>query len=341
MPHRSYIITIRRGAKIVLTFVVAPLTISFLADFLKGQPFADTPTAIWSAIVAVIAYAILVLLTFTSLLDAGIIALRRASRKRAYRHPSVLILDGTTSHDQQVPPGPTRTPHTPDFWLRRLAASNPRWKVKLGATALVTAQPQPEVIVNPFGEAYPEADPHTYATFHQLSHYVFSGGVFVTVAGIPFYYAHDPTDPVFVNRHIAAGQIKRIFESDPMSFTVSPLFRDLFPQLGSYSEAALVDCAQDANQIERYGDIATAGGNNRATMFRAFEPRIPGVLPMLTTADRAHSVITAIPYGDGVFLICGMNLDAPEDTGVEKELAAIAGWVRYEARGRPVLPGRA
>jgi hypothetical protein len=47
------------------------------------------------------------------------------------------------------------------------------------------------VIVNPYGEGYPEQDAVTLRTFSSIEDYVYNGGIFVSIGGYPFYWALD------------------------------------------------------------------------------------------------------------------------------------------------------
>jgi hypothetical protein len=47
------------------------------------------------------------------------------------------------------------------------------------------------VIINPFGEVYPEGDPRKRLAFNILKDYIADGGVLVNTAGFPFFYAWD------------------------------------------------------------------------------------------------------------------------------------------------------
>lgn len=48
-----------------------------------------------------------------------------------------------------------------------------------------------DVIINPFGELYPEVDKPNLSTLRKIVHYVQGGGIFVNVAGLAFYYLWD------------------------------------------------------------------------------------------------------------------------------------------------------
>ncbi len=54
---------------------------------------------------------------------------------------------------------------------------------------------QYDVVVNPFGETYPEEDILEETTFRKLRRFVLGGGVLVCAGGIPFWYADIPRGP--------------------------------------------------------------------------------------------------------------------------------------------------
>lgn len=45
------------------------------------------------------------------------------------------------------------------------------------------------MIINPFGEAYPERDINLRPMFSKIKNYVWGGGVFVLTGGFAFFYA--------------------------------------------------------------------------------------------------------------------------------------------------------
>jgi HEPN domain-containing protein len=48
-----------------------------------------------------------------------------------------------------------------------------------------------QVIINPFGEIYPEKDLETKPVYGAIKEYIYHGGIFINAGGFPFYYGRD------------------------------------------------------------------------------------------------------------------------------------------------------
>lgn len=193
-----------------------------------------------------------------------------------------------------------------------------------------------QIVVNSFGETYPEEDPYNYTTFSHICKYVENGGVFVNVAGIPFWYCHNPKDFSLVDQTVRAGRIQLEYGKDEKNTaTQKPLFSSLFPQLKSWTDATDVHCAQTEEERKQFNGIVDAGGDSKAKMFRAYDPGTQDMLPLLRAETPAKWLIGGIKYGDGFFLLAGLDLRGKNNTSFAKVVASIRAWVEYEARGRP------
>jgi len=334
MRPRRYLQTTRHVSRIVLTILVAPLALSFAADLLKGKARTFTQSQVSLAVILGLLYLILTVLAFTGWLDAALVRVSRRFRRRAYRKPSVLVLDGTLSQDHEIPARPVQSIYTPHEWASELASRHPDWKIQVAPLQTEKLR-QHQIVLNPFGEAYPEADPKGYSTFGEICDYVYAGGVYVNVAGIPFWYSHDPRDPIFATKVIHAGYIQREIKDDRELITMRSLFHNLFPQLGDLSDAFAVRPFQTDFDRTRFGDIATAGGDSNITMFRAYKPQTPGMIPLLRSPDPEMWIVGALRYGDGAFLVAGVSMVDRTHPTFTMILAALDGWVQYESAGKP------
>jgi hypothetical protein len=334
MKTKSYIQTTRDISRILLTILVAPLAISFVADLLKGRAPAFTQAQIWLAAILALLYILLAILAFTTWLDSGVAALSRRARRRAYKRPRVLILDGTLTHDHEIPARAVHSVYTPQEWSSALTTRHPSWNIQLAPLNAPQLR-RFQVLLNPFGEVYPEADPKGYSSFSEICDYVYGGGVYVNVAGIPFWYSHDPRNPIFATKVIHAGYIQREIKDDRELLTMRSLFHNLFPQLGELTEPFAVTPHQTDSDRTRFGDIAAAGGTTNITVFRAYKPQTPGMIPLLRSPGPDMWIIGALKYGDGAFLVAGVSMADRKEPTFDKILAAIGGWVHYEAAGKP------
>jgi len=88
---------------------------------------------------------------------------------------------------------------SPDEWVSEITGSAKKSRANLRVKPIrITHRrarwflDQYTVIVNPYGSVYPELDVKELMIWSRIRDYVFHGGMFVSVADIPFYYAYDP-----------------------------------------------------------------------------------------------------------------------------------------------------
>jgi hypothetical protein len=123
-----------------------------------------------------------------------------------YREMKVGILDGYFSLDKSHEHICTEFP-----WADALAAGISGWKnhisFPINEIPISSLSPIYSVVINPFGEAYPEisSNPLTLPAFTMICDYIFSGGIFVTAGGQPFYYYFD----------VISGEKKETIKSIP------------------------------------------------------------------------------------------------------------------------------
>jgi HEPN domain-containing protein len=184
------------------------------------------------------------------------------------------------------------------------------------------------MIINPFGEAYPESDVELRPVFSKIKDYVWGGGVFVTAGGFAFFYAWD----------IKRGQAIPISETRtlvPSAITVHPQARQvviqqfrsmleftgtlLWKELGALTTGDTqihrgdfpMPVRQNRSDRNKVGNLVMVGGSSTVREFRALRDGTRNLVPLLrgTRPDFGNVYpIAAIKYGHGYFLTCGMNI---------------------------------
>lgn len=338
MRIRTYLLKFRKNSRFVLTIFIGPLAITLFAEIILMYVKGD-PIPYWQGIITIIfvlIFVVLLLSGYTSLLDSAVIKLNNWMRARKFNKPKVLILDGTIGNNgHETPPAPAITNFLPDDWKDNLEHQTKNWRIFVGSLKHLRRSPSFQIIINPFGETYPEEDTNNYKTFSDICDYVYSGGIFVHVAGIPFWYCHDPSDPKFINKRITAGHLQKDPDNEtlviqrPLFLTQFPQFRDLI-----WDDPEIVDCIQSDDERNRFGEIAGAGGNNRVKMFRSYPARMPGLVPLLRRENQEHWLIGSLKYGDGFFILSGLDLRGENHSSFDKVVAAVRGWADYESMGK-------
>jgi len=318
---------IRQVAKRWLTLVFAPAAISFLAIIITNAA-TKQPNPVWlwvltllSILIAALSY----LIGYSLLLRGFLERLSGFLRSRRYKIPRILVLDGTLFSDpEQVPPNPAHTDRTPTDW--RSAFNSLGWNVSVAPVSSINVDDVPEFILNPFGEVYPEEDFVSSKTINIIREYVWNGGVYINVAGIPFWYRYDPRS----GKRETAGRVEGVFEGQAVWRS---LFSDYFPNLTPQGEPEVIASSQSEEEISRFGDIMHEGSGENIGRFRAYPLNPVQLLPILRSADESQCIIGAHLYGKGAFLFCGVFIQGTNDS-FEKVIASVKGWAIYETNNR-------
>jgi len=114
---------------------------------------------------------------------------------------------------------------SPDEWKFKIASSANKSRANLKVKPIKITRRRTRwfldryvIIVNPYGAVYPELDIKELTIWSRIRDYVFHGGMFASVADIPFFYAYDP------RRKIRYDTGKKVHEYVPS--TVIPEVKD-------------------------------------------------------------------------------------------------------------------
>jgi len=258
--------------------------------------------------------------------------IRRWRTRLAFANPRIAILSGyvrSETNETRCQPGFTN--FTPEDWrdnFQRRSDSNRTYTVELIPADKISRRYA--VIVNPFGELYPEADLIELTTFRSIKDYLRAGGIFVHAGGVPFYYSWDarsgrprptsrdlqfssftaaqPGQPTLISPAFAHGRVPSLVET---------LARDHFQlRTTAYDNANLVLGYQTDAERMFVGDIEGAGGTAKVEEFRAAVDESPQFIPFLRcktpSPDPSHPFVEvyplgAIPCGEGFLVLAGMN----------------------------------
>ena len=268
---------------------------------------------------------------YTSILSTPLAGWSRWRRKKRFQQPVVCILDGRVEHSGRPLAQYTSTNRTADDWRERLRKECPHWRIELAAVDR-SLDVSVQMVINPVGETYPEEDLTLHTTFSRIREYVRSGGVFVNVAGYPFFYGWNSQKQM----NVEAGRWERLPPVDGQPrIELQPLLPVLLgiePVLPGPIQTTAT--RQEAGARERFGEIAGAGGNPVVQMFRQYPltAQAQRMIPLLLTDDGQAIVIGAVPFGSGYFLLAGVEISDRSAT-FDKVIAAVRGWALHEARG--------
>jgi HEPN domain-containing protein len=213
-------------------------------------------------------------------------------------------------------------------WEKRLSEISRSGKAKFDVEKIPISKVKNEfaVIVNPFGEVYPEKDTRIRFAFNHLRNYVEEGGVLVNVAGFPFFYAWDVAkgaeEPV-VDETTLVPEIVRAEGGNLyverfkllLNFAGSLSWRELgvittgdTPQMAGANE---LDVYQEESDKAIAGELVNAGGQSKINEFRAVrKDATKDAIPLLRTRRPDFGevyAIAAISRGFGYLMACGMH----------------------------------
>lgn len=310
-----------------LLLLVSPLVVSLLASAVVAAGTGmKISSLLWVLLgVALLVWIVAYLAAYKDVFHTPIVRWAQARRRRRFAKPRVMILDGRIDDAGKASVPRIFTTRPADDWFQELKRQNPNWRVEL-ASVDHSLSNAPDIIVNPFGEAYPEEDLSLHTTFTRLRDYVRGGGVFVNVAGYPFWWKANPA----TGTKAEAGR----WEQQPPNLMV---LKSLLPDMLGISPVIpgspqLMTTKQEPRDFQRFGEIAGAGGGNDAVVFRHYPISTERMIPLLRTGDGQGIVIGAVPFGAGHFVFAGLEIDE-QSRSFAKAVAAIRGWARYECQG--------
>ena len=180
------------------------------------------------------------------------------------------------------------------------------------------------LVLNPFGEAYPEKDIKKRFSFNIIKDYVADGGVYVNTGGFPFFYAWDVAkgkeQPVVDVRTLVPKSV-RIKKGEVivdqyvslLNFAGSLLWREFdalttsdTPEFAGINALKVYQTDKDKKIA---GDLASVGGTDQIHEFRALRKETKNVIPLLRTSRpdfREVYPIAALPHRLGYLIIGGM-----------------------------------
>jgi HEPN domain-containing protein len=211
------------------------------------------------------------------------------------------------------------TNSNPDFWKNKLQALNSASQNKFEIKEINAAEISEEfaVVVNPFGEVYPEIDLKSKAVFYLIKDYVEDGGVYVNTAGFPFFYGWNvmegkeypiseervilPTTLQVSGRVITATQVQMFIQ-----FTGTLLYKEFNAIPAPVSKPRKV--YQEDEDKTMFGDLI--GNLAEINEFRGLPKHTPNCIPIVRAKDEVVEEvypISALKRGNGYLLLAGMN----------------------------------
>jgi len=259
-------------------------------------------------------------------------------RKAKFRYPiNVGILNGYLTADGvgRLPRHPF-TDYEPMDWYETLSSHqnfNVRWVLASQISKKF------DIIINPFGEEYPEIDKPNMATLRRIVKFVREGGIFVNVAGLAFYYLwdgerEDLSGPLYETYQINSipGILQRILLLRTSHLMDSSLYR-FFGIRTTFFDHGIIPVRAVPDEFFR--DLDTVGDAMNVREFRAAyrsENEEATLIPLLKGEHQIRETrritfecypIAAVKFGKGYLILNGMKLERARPQDFEKALEAI------------------
>lgn len=283
---------------------------------------------------------IFVLLTLILSKASAFTFLMRRWRKTKFEFPiKVGVLNGYLTADGigKIPRSPF-SDYKPEGWLKAIASH----KEFDADWALATEiSKEFDIIINPFGEEYPEIDKPNLITLRKIVQFVKNGGVFVNVAGLAFFYLWDGQEEDL------SGPLYETYQLNPNNLILerkiflrashlldSSLFRYFGIRTTMFDPKTLsVKAVADGffNELHKVGGISNVKEFRSA--FRS-EREETTLIPILkaehTYKDQKGKQmrfscypISAVGCGKGYLVLNGMKLEKSRPQDFEKAVEAI------------------
>jgi hypothetical protein len=240
---------------------------------------------------------------------------------------------------------PSATFKDAQFWKQYLGAMKKGDMAKYDIREILTIEVDEQfaVIVNPFGEAYPESSAQTRDTYAQIKSFIENGGVFANTAGFAFFYSWDTitgerkaiSEERFLLSYAAGDKIRGLQEL--LGFWGTLLYLDFGGFVTSDDTEHMgpheVETYQTADDIKRFGRL----GQVKLKEFRALRGEaiknvecIPVVRAKCPTFGEIYP-IAAIKFGKGYLLVAGFTMETKAEAEfLAKALDAFCEWMSRE-----------
>ena len=229
------------------------------------------------------------------------------------------ILDGyVTGRDEKICIKYPFTNDSKDFWKKNIESlDKSSGKFEIVQTNIENISEEFAVVLNPFGEEYPEINRKSKAAFNALKNFIEDGGIYVNTAGFPFFYAWDVLEgkeyPLSEEMVVlpTAIQVKDgvpvITEMQTLlKFTGTLLFKEFDAIPAPTSKKRKV--YQNPEDKEKFGDLVE--GLPEITEFRGMPKSTKDCLPIIRAKDETVEEvypISALKRGNGYLVIAGMD----------------------------------
>lgn len=235
---------------------------------------------------------------------------RRLSRKFKKIYPKIGILDGSIfSPLREYKCQRAWTDVTASMWFAELKSALKDKKLKI--IQLISASNINDsfsIIINPFGDNFPEEDIKLHKTFYRICEFIKNGGLFVCTGGS--FWAHQNTitsessEWVFIRTQEGMQLLKDSFFYKEFGVETTGDIP------GQTQEPLQVDVYQKDEDLSAFGEIIN--GNISVSRFRAITSRSSDYIPIVRELNDKSFPLALVRYGKGFLIHAGMLLTSTQ-----------------------------
>lgn len=249
------------------------------------------------------------------------------------------ILDGyVTGRNEKVCGNYPFTNASKDFWKKKIEALDKNsGKFEIVQTNIENISEEFAVVLNPFGEEYPEINRKSKPAFNVLKNFIEDGGIYVNTAGFPFFYAWDVLEgkeyPLSEETVVLPKTIQ-LKDGVPvgaemqtlLKFTGTLLFKEFDAIPAPISKSRNV--YQNPEDKEKFSDLVSE--LTEINEFRGMPKSTKDCLPIIRAKDEIVEEIfpiSALKRGNGYLVTAGMNTSGEKEADLfAKALGRFCVW---------------
>ena len=162
------------------------------------------------------------------------------------------------------------------------------------------------IIINPFGENFPEQDTKLHKTFYKICEYIKNGGFYICTAGA--FWSHQNT----ITSETSDWALKSL-EDGGQSLKHSFLFFDFgVVTTGGSDEPTDVVCYQKEKDKKYFGELLKE--DTKILRYRALTNESSDYIPLVRENDDKSFPVAIVRYGKGYLVHAGGALNSVEST---------------------------
>lgn len=222
--------------------------------------------------------------------------------------PQIGLLNGQVESSRDHPCEKVSINIAPSAWKRALSAAVGRNNIRF--IKVTDINDSYRIIINPFGDNFPEEDTDLHVSFSRIRRYISNGGIFVVTGGAFFWHQNTHQSPT------RTLPIKQVDANGRQALTDSLLYTKfgVHPTGDSIQISEPVSIATYQNNADQaICNISSSLDMSALKRFRAFLPQSHAdFIPLLREINDVSFPVTLVRYGEGYLLHIGLSLDGEQ-----------------------------